>query len=76
MQVKIVSLDKCAATPSTIALVKEIAKDMSISIDLEHVIVKTTEEAIKYRHIGSPTVQVNGLDIDQETRGVEQFGIT
>jgi len=38
--------------------------------------VKTLEDAIKHRHIGSPTVQVNGLDIDPGAREINQFGIT
>ncbi len=76
MQVKVVSLEKCGATPPTIALVKEVAMQMNIAIDFKHVVVNTAEQAIEHRHIGSPTVQINGLDVDPEARGVEQFGIT
>ncbi|MEW6426822.1 MAG: hypothetical protein AB1568_02180 [Thermodesulfobacteriota bacterium] len=76
MQVRVVSLERCAATPSTIALVKETAAELGIAIDFTHVIVRSPEEAAEYRHIGSPTVQINGLDIDPEARDVVQFGIT
>jgi len=76
MKVKVVSLEKCGATDSTISLVKEIASEMSVEMALEHVIIKTPEDAIVHRHIGSPTVQINGLDIDPGARSVNQFGIT
>lgn len=76
MQVKVVSLEKCSATPPTIALVREAARDMGLTINLEHVIVKTPEDAVSHRHIGSPTVQINGLDIDPGARAVGQFGVT
>ena len=76
MKVKVVSLEKCSATDSTISLVKEIAGEMSVEMELEHVIIKTPEEAIVHRHIGSPTVQINGLDIDPGARSISQFGIT
>ena len=76
MHVKIVSLEKCGATQPTIALVKETARELDISIDFAHVVVKTTEEAKEHRHIGSPTVQINGVDIDPPARNITQYGIT
>ncbi len=76
MQVKVASLEKCSATQPTISRVKEIAEDMGIAIDFSHVVIRTAEEAKKHRHIGSPTVQIDGLDIDPEARDVAQFGVT
>lgn len=76
MIVKIISLEKCAATPQTIKLVRETAAELGISIRLVHIIVKTREDAASYRHIGSPTVQINGLDIEPAARASDSFGIT
>jgi len=76
MNVTVVSLEKCDATPATIALVTEVAHDMGVEINLEHIVVKTREDAIAYHHIGNPTVRINGLDIDPGARGINQFGIT
>ena len=76
MQVKVVSLQNCSATPPTTAMVKETAKEMGVAINLIHKVVTTPEEAKKHRHIGSPTVQINGLDIDPGARDIEQFSLT
>jgi hypothetical protein len=76
MQVKVVTLEKCSATPPTIKLVKETAKELGVKIDLQHVVVKTVDEAKEHRHIGSPTVQINGIDIEPQARDITQFGIT
>ncbi len=46
-----------------------------ITIYSELITVHTTEEAQKYRHIGGPTIQINGEDIELEARGITQFGI-
>jgi hypothetical protein len=56
-------------------MVKKIAGKLNIDVNPELVIVKTVEEAVKYRHIGGPTIQVNGLDIEPDARHVEQFGM-
>lgn len=76
MEVKVVSLEKCSATDLTISVINEVAKEMDVEISLEHTIVATREDAVAHRHIGSPTVQVNGLDIDPGARDIKQFGIT
>jgi hypothetical protein len=76
MKVKIVSLEMCGATDFTISLVNEVAREMGVEIGLEHAIVKTSEDAIEHRHIGSPTVQINDLDIEPEARNIQQFGVT
>ena len=76
MKVKVVSLEKCSATDLTISWVNEVAGELDVEIDFEHVVVKTREDAIAQRHIGSPTVQINGLDIDPGARAINQFGIT
>ena len=76
MKVKVVSLEKCSATPPTIAMVNEVAREMGFSINFEHAIVKTPAAAVAHRHIGSPTVQINDLDIEPDAREINQFGIT
>jgi len=76
MKVKVVSLEKCSATDHTISLVHEVAREMGVEMEFEHVVVKTPEDASVHRHIGSPTVQINGLDIDPGARSISQFGIT
>lgn len=76
MQVKVISIERCSATLPTIKRVKDIAEELGITFDFKHVVVKTPEEANEHRLIGSPTVQVNGIDIEPQARDLFQFGIT
>lgn len=76
MKVKVISLKGCSAAVETLALVKITAKKLGLNLEPENIVVDTAREAIKYRHIGGPTVQVNGLDIEPEARAIEQFGIS
>lgn len=57
-------------------MIEKIAAKRNLHVQPELIIVKTTEEAIKYRHIGGPTIQIDGLDIEPDARNVEQFGIS
>jgi hypothetical protein len=67
---------ECPATPRTIQLVKEIAHGMGITIALEQILVDTSEQAQALAFLGSPTVQVDGRDIEPEARSRTDFGLT
>ena len=76
MKVTVVSLEKCDATPAAISLSEDVAGEMGVKINIEHIQVKTREDAIVHRHIGSPTVRINGLDIEPVAREHKQYGVT
>ena len=76
MHVRIVTLEGCGGTSSTIKLVRETALEMGISIAREHVVIQSQDEARLYRLIGSPTVQINGRDIEPDARVIQRFGLT
>ncbi len=76
VQVKVLYTEGCANTPPTVQRIREVAAELGIHIALTQVLVSTTEEAEAHRFLGSPTVQVNGLDLDPAVRGVRDFGFT
>lgn len=76
IEVKVLSIKSCEATPPTIDLVNSVAEELKIKINLTHVTVETSEQAQKERFIGSPTVQINERDIDHDSRETQHFGIT
>lgn len=76
VDVKVLSIKGCQATPPTIELVESVAQEMNIDIELAVQVVETPEQAQENRFIGSPTVQINGLDIEPDARKIEFFGVT
>lgn len=76
MVVRILHLAGCKATPPTISIIEKVASELGLNITIEEIAISSQEEAIRLRHIGSPTVQVNGVDIDPSARDAAQFGMT
>ncbi len=64
----------CPATPKTIELIEECIGELGINVDLRTRLVATREEAEAWRFLGSPTVQVDGIDIDPSARDSKLFG--
>ncbi len=75
LKVKVATLPTCGSTKPTVALVKEVAKELGVKMDFVYVPITTVELAQTHRHIGSPTIQINGQDIDPGARTVDKFGI-
>ncbi len=76
IQVQVLSTPKCKTTIKTISLVENTAKDLGININLELVEIKTIEKAEKLKFYGSPTVLVEGVDIDPPRPELARFGLT
>ncbi len=56
-------------------MVEEKATQLKLNIKAEIITVTTAEKAIQYRHIGGPTIHINGLDIEKEARISTYFGL-
>ena len=74
--VRILHMAECPATPATIHLVERVARDMGSAITLDRILVDTPEQAQALAFLGSPTVQVDGRDIEPEARSRTDFGLT
>jgi hypothetical protein len=76
VEVKVLFSEGCDNTPPTIDLIKQTALESGIEIDLKMILVESQEQARQWKFLGSPTVQVNGFDIDPSARLAAAFGFT
>ena len=76
IQIRILGSEGCANTPPTVELVKRVAQDLDIPINIELVMVGNQEQARELRFLGSPTVQIEGWDIEPSGQDSVAFGIT
>jgi hypothetical protein len=74
VRVVVLHNEGCPSTPRTIELIEECTVEMGIEIDYQKILVTTLAEANKWRFLGSPTIQVNGMDIDPSVRDDKAFG--
>jgi hypothetical protein len=76
LSVRILYTDGCANTEPTIQRIREVAQDLRIAICVDLVQVTTHQQADAWRFLGSPTVQIDGRDIDPAARTATVFGFT
>ncbi len=76
LQVRILYSEGCANTPPTVELVKKVAQELNVSIHVEMMAVRTLQEAQELRFLGSPTVQIDGIDIEPSCLDNCTYGLT
>ena len=76
VRIEVLSIKGCQVTPPTIDLVKTTAEEMGVSYDIVETVVETPSQAARYKFIGSPTVRVDGEDIDPTAGTQKHYGVT
>jgi hypothetical protein len=75
VQVRVLYSQGCPNLSPTIDLIEKVGEDIGVAVDLETVLVMSAEQAAELRCLGSPTVQISGIDIDPEAHGSIAFGL-
>lgn len=71
--VEILYTDTCPFWKETLKLVNEAAANMKTNVTIKEIKVKNEEDARRLRFPGSPTVRINGVDIDPTAKPTEGF---
>jgi metal-sulfur cluster biosynthetic enzyme len=75
LNVTLLYTEGCPATPNTIERIRECVAELGVRVELRKVRIDSQEEADRSRFLGSPTVQINGIDIDPSVRDSKVFGL-
>jgi Thioredoxin domain len=76
LDVRVLYTEGCANTPQTVQRIRDVAQRMGIQIEVRQVQVTSQDQADECRFLGSPTVQIDGQDIDPAARTANAFGFT
>ena len=68
MQIDILYFDGCPNHLPTTELVRNVVRTLGLDATIREVEVRDAKEAARLRFFGSPTVQVNGQDVDPAVR--------
>jgi glutaredoxin len=74
--VQVLFSDGCPHAPATIELIKNVSAKMELDIHLEAVQVNNEKHAREVNFLGSPTIRINGIDIDPSARNALFSGFT
>jgi hypothetical protein len=74
LDVAVLYEDGCPTTAGTVKLLEQCAAEAGVRIALRREKVASQDDADRTRFLGSPTVQIEGRDIDPSVRECYVFG--
>ena len=66
MRVEVLGCPDCEHARQVLPLVEAVLRDLAVIATVEVVLVETVEQAERLAFPGSPTVRVDGLDVDPD----------
>ena len=75
MRVEVLYIDGCPNHRLVVERVKKLLQKERISVPLTEIEIHDEMEAKKMGFLGSPTIRVNGLDVDPESRARSAIGM-
>ena len=74
--VEVLFFDGCPNHGPAVDLAKEVVADLVPDVQVEEVEVRDAEDAARLRFLGSPTIRVDGMDIEPEARTRTDFSMS
>jgi hypothetical protein len=62
--VDVLAVEGCSYTEAAVLLVEAVACRLDVAIAVQNTVVATPKAALRLRFLGSPTVRVEGLDVE------------
>lgn len=76
MRVEVLYVAGCPSHRAAVAMVREVLDAQGVATQIEEVLVKDGEMARELRFPGSPTIRVNGLDVEGEPLSAASFALS
>lgn len=68
MDIRVLYFEGCPNHEPTLALIRQVVTELGLRAQVEPVRVKDAGDARRLRFLGSPSVHINGIDIEPEAR--------
>ncbi len=75
MRIEVLYFEGCPHHQATVELVHEVIAELGVGADVHEVEVRDHEDATRLRFLGSPSVRVDGVDIEPGARDDAQFAL-
>ncbi len=76
MKIKVLYFKGCPNHRPAVELVRTVAAELGVDAEIAEVEVTDQADAQRLRFLGSPTIQVEGVDIEPEARTRTEFAFT
>ncbi|MFQ5788355.1 MAG: hypothetical protein ACE5H1_10305 [Thermodesulfobacteriota bacterium] len=74
-KIGILFIEGCPGVLPTAKYIKEVIAEDAIDAEISLILIETLEDARKLHFAGSPTVRINGVDIETNIKNIKDYGL-
>ncbi len=75
MKIELLYFSGCPTFKNAEDVLAEVMKELGIDEPVEKIDVQSQEEAVERKFLGSPTIRINGLDVDESARSATDYAL-
>ena len=75
MKIEVLVVDNCPSYPLALDLLYRVLREEGLSVPIDVLRMSSHEDAVRTRFLGSPTIQINGEDVEGGARARQDFGL-
>jgi len=75
MRIQLLYFQGCPNAAKALRLVNEVLEKVDLKVEVEQLEIRTPLEAQKWRFLGSPTIRIDGQDVEPGSRLRSEFGL-
>ena len=75
VKIQVLHIGGCCAHRSVVVMAQEVAKALDVDADIEEVHVRSAAAAERLRFLGSPSIRVDGVDVEPSARSRIDYGL-
>lgn len=75
MEIELLYFEGCPNHKKALRIIKEVLDEEGLNVPVKTREVKNVKEAVQMRFLGSPTIRIDGRDVEKEARKSLDFGM-
>ena len=64
----------CGSRDATLLMINELSRNQTVKVDIKELTINATSEAHSAKFLGSPSIRINGKDIEPESIEKSDYG--
>ncbi len=75
MKIELFYFDGCLAYQTALKHLEEVIKEKKLDVGVEMIKIESDQQAVASRFLGSPSIRINGLDIEPGAEKIKDFSM-
>lgn len=75
-KIELLYTEACHAWKEALVQLKQVLEEAGLKTHIETILINTPQKAKKHKFFGSPTIRINGKDLEKEAEMVTKYGMS